>query len=106
MDTAAFRAARSIQVDIPLGRSDVRIFLGLAEEFVELLLQNLAMHLFGLDGLAEDLIPPARFALQFGDSGGKILNGRWLFGYLVGNHGLRFGIDLKLCLTARTLHLE
>ena len=52
------------------------------EEFVEFLLQHLAVRLLGLERLPEDLFAARAFALEFVDLGGEILDRPRPFGTL------------------------
>ncbi len=73
-----------IQIDVALGGRQVGIFLGLAQQFVEFRIQNLAARFLGFELFTKDFIAAACFTFQLGDGGSEILDGRMFFGDFVG----------------------
>jgi len=58
----------------------VRVFLGPLEEFVELLLEHLAVGLLGFKLLLKELFAARAFAFQLGDLGRQVFNRRGFTG--------------------------
>src|ERR1017187_4878801 len=95
-----------LEIYVPSARFGVRVFLGAFEEFVELLFQYLAVRLFGLKLLLEELLAPVAGTFELGHFGGKILDRGRLYRNRLSNHGARLRIDLQNRIAARTCHVE
>src|SRR5882672_3439229 len=91
-----------IQIDVALGRSEVWILFRLPQEFVELAVQHGSTRFLGFNLLAKHFIAAPGLALELGDGGGEIFDGRWFFRNFVRNYGARFRIDFQRRLAART----
>src|ERR1039458_5642323 len=96
------RWTRLIQIDIALARGLVRVLFGSLEEFVELLLEYLAVRLLGFKLLLEELLAACAFAFQLGDLGRQVFNGRRLYRHRMRDHRARLGVDLENRLAAWT----
>jgi hypothetical protein len=95
-----------VQVDVALWRSLVGIFFGLPQQFVEFRIQHLAVRLLGFELFAENLIATSGFALEFGDCGGEIFDGRRFLRNFVGDNSACFRINPEGRLAARALDVE
>src|SRR5258708_2745309 len=101
-----FQSGFSVQVDIALGRCQVGILFGALEELVELLFQNLAVALFGLEVFLEELLAPRSFAFEFGDLGRQIFNRGRLHRDGVRDHGAGIRVNLQDRLATGAFHIE
>ena len=89
------RAASSIEIDIALRRGRVGVLHRAFEEFVELLLQHLAVRFFGFEVLAKYLVAARALALELGYLGGQVFDGWRFYGNGVRNYRLSFRVDLS-----------
>src|SRR5579883_1766400 len=100
------RSAGSVEIDIARFLSELRILFRFFEQLVEFAIEHLSLIFFGFERLAESLVAAARLALQFGHSGGQVLNHRrtrWLF---MSDDGVKLAIDFQLCLAAGAGYFE
>ena len=71
---------RSLEIEFARLFAELRIFLRLLEEFVELAVEHVALILFGREGFLEGLFAASRFALELGYGGGEVFDGGALTG--------------------------
>jgi hypothetical protein len=100
------QAAKSVKIDIPFGRRQIRIFLGAFEELVEFLFEHLAVCLFGLELFPEDLFAAGAFPFKLGHLRSQIGDGGRLLRDRVSDYRSGFRIDFQDRLAARAWDLE
>ena len=84
-----------IEIEGPLRRRFGLVFLGLLQQFFELLLHHFAAGLVRGKALFEHFVAARCLSLEISSSLGQIIDHRLLNGLLVVDHSARFGIDVK-----------
>src|SRR5579863_1601646 len=85
----------SSQIDVARLLPEVRIFLGLFQELIELTIEQLPLVLLRGKRLLERFLAPARRAFELGDLDRQVLNHRLPLGFCVRDDRAEFRIDLQ-----------
>ena len=93
---------KSVEINIAFGWRFVGIFFRLTEQFVEFSVEHFLTIFLLRERFLKGILAPLGLALQPRDRSFQIADRGWPFMFFVTDDGARFGVDLKLGLTAGT----